>query len=104
MSIHEQRIVLRILESCQAELKGVKLKDYAGTTRKFEHGLWDVDAQMHVSDVCLLYTSPYTGTGHPEQLKYLQGVWSRQLDKKNRIRYTAVSYTHLDVYKRQDIR
>ena len=63
MSIHEQRIVLRILEACQAELKGVKLKDYAGTKRKFEHGLWDVDAQMHVSD--------------------------------------AVSYTHLDVYKRQ---
>ena len=30
---------------------------------------------------------PYTGTGHPEQLKYLEGVWSRQLDKKNRIRY-----------------
>ena len=26
MSIHEQRIVLRILEACQAELKGVKLK------------------------------------------------------------------------------
>ena len=46
MSIHEQRIVLRILEACQAELKGVKLKDYAGTKRKFEHGLWDVDAQM----------------------------------------------------------
>ena len=38
MSIHEQRIVLRILEACQAELKGVKLKDYAGTKRKFEHG------------------------------------------------------------------
>ena len=37
MSIHEQRIVLRILEACQAELKGVKLKDYAGTKRKFEH-------------------------------------------------------------------
>lgn len=51
MSIHEQRIILRILEACQAELKGVKLKDYAGTKRKFEHGLWDVDAQMHVSDV-----------------------------------------------------
>ncbi|MCS2819994.1 hypothetical protein NXW87_21665 [Bacteroides fragilis] len=46
-----KRIVLRILEACQAELKGVKLKDYAGTKRKFEHGLWDVDAQMHVSDV-----------------------------------------------------
>lgn len=24
---------------------------------------------------------PYTGTGHPEQLRYLEGVWSRQLDK-----------------------
>ena len=24
---------------------------------------------------------------HPEQLRYLEGVWSRQLDKKNRIRY-----------------
>ena len=41
----------RQLEACQAELKGVKLKDYAGTKRKFEHGLWDADAQMHVSDV-----------------------------------------------------
>ena len=32
-------------------IERVKLKDYAGTKRKFEHGLWDVDAQMHVSDV-----------------------------------------------------
>lgn len=34
-----------------------------------------------------LLDESYTGTGHPEQLKFLQGVWSRQLDKKNRIRY-----------------
>lgn len=34
-----------------------------------------------------LHEHPRTGTGHPEQLKFLQGVWSRQLDKKNRIRY-----------------
>ena len=26
---------------------------------------------------------PYTGTGHPEQLRYLEGVWSRQLDKRD---------------------
>ncbi len=32
---------------------------------------------------------PYTGTGQPEQLRYLQGVWSRKLDKKNRIQYTV---------------
>ena len=29
---------------------------------------------------------PHTGTGHPEQLRYMEGVWSRQMDKKNRIR------------------
>lgn len=32
---------------------------------------------------------PYSGTGHPEQLRYMRGVWSRKLDKKNRIRYTV---------------
>lgn len=36
-----------------------------------------------------LKVHPYTGSGHPEQLRYLQGVWSRKLDKKNRIRYTV---------------
>ena len=30
---------------------------------------------------------PYTGTGHPHQLRYANGIWSRKLDKKNRLRY-----------------
>ncbi len=31
---------------------------------------------------------PYSGTGHPEPLRYLSGnVWSRRIDKKNRLRY-----------------
>ena len=30
---------------------------------------------------------PYTGTGHPHQLRYTDGVWSRKLDKKNRLQY-----------------
>lgn len=30
---------------------------------------------------------PYTGTGKPHQLRHLEGVWSRKLDKKIRIRY-----------------
>lgn len=53
MSIHEQRIVLRILELCQIEtLQGVKLKEYTGQNApKFQHGLFDVDVTMHVSDV-----------------------------------------------------
>ena len=32
---------------------------------------------------------PYEGTGKPEQLKYQPLLWSRRLDKKNRIRYTV---------------
>ena len=30
MSIHEQRIILRILEYCQDEVKGMKIKEYMG--------------------------------------------------------------------------
>lgn len=32
---------------------------------------------------------PYTGTGHPEHLKHLPELWSRHIDKKNRIIYTV---------------
>jgi addiction module toxin, txe/yoeB family len=34
-----------------------------------------------------LRAHPYTGTGHPHQLRHVNGVWSRKLDKKNRLRY-----------------
>jgi toxin YoeB len=40
---------------------------------------------------------PYTGTGKPEQMKYISVMWSRRLDKKNRIRY-AVSEEFSTVY------
>lgn len=35
-----------------------------------------------------LQEHPTTGTGKPELLKGLNGVWSRRIDKKNRLRYT----------------
>ena len=31
---------------------------------------------------------PYTGTGKPEPLKYIPNVWSRRLNKKERVLYT----------------
>lgn len=34
-----------------------------------------------------LQEHPYTGTGHPHQLRYLDGIWLRKLDKKNCLRY-----------------
>ena len=36
---------------------------------------------------------PYTGTGHPHQLRYANGVWSRKIDKKNRLRYLVKNTT-----------
>ena len=43
MSIHEQRIILRILEFCQDELKGLKIKD---NLCKLEHNKYDVTIEM----------------------------------------------------------
>lgn len=34
-----------------------------------------------------LQEHPYTGTGHHHQLRHVNGIWSRKLDKKNRLRY-----------------
>ncbi len=36
-----------------------------------------------------LSEDPYRGEGKPEQLRYIPGMWSRRLDKKNRLRYTV---------------
>ncbi len=30
---------------------------------------------------------PYTGTGKVKQLRGVQGIWSRRIDKKNRLLY-----------------
>lgn len=46
MSIHEQRIILRILEFCQDELKGLKIKDHLC---KLEHNKYDVTIEMPAS-------------------------------------------------------
>ncbi len=35
-----------------------------------------------------LSNHPTTGSGQPEQLKFTKDIWSRRLDKKNRLRYT----------------
>lgn len=73
MSIHEQRIVLRILEKCQIEaLQGVLIKSYTGQDApKFEHGLCDVDVTMHVSDVI------FSNREHGEIIKVLDDLSGR---------------------------
>lgn len=36
-----------------------------------------------------LKVHPYNGTGYPEPLRHLEGMWSRRIDKKNRLIYTV---------------
>lgn len=48
LSIHQMRLIIRILEFCQAELKGLKIK---GNLRKIEHQNDDVLIKIPVSDV-----------------------------------------------------
>ena len=33
--------------------------------------------------------SDVQASGHPHQLRHVNGIWSRKLDKKNRLRYTV---------------
>ena len=45
-------------------------------------------SEESIKELLKLREHPYTGTGHPHQLCYLNGIWSRKLDKKNRLLYT----------------
>ena len=65
-----------ISETARKELAAL-MKSEVSAFKKFEKLISEL--QEH----------PYTGTGHPHQLRYLQGIWSRKLDKKNRIRYSV---------------
>lgn len=66
----------RIDWSDEAIKDAVKLrKSDAAAYRKLQKLL--VELQEH----------PYTGTGKPEVLKGFRGMWSRRIDKKNRLRY-----------------
>ena len=39
-----------------------------------------------IEEVC---RTPFTGTGKPELLKHLGGVWSRRIDREHRLLYSV---------------
>lgn len=88
MSIHEQRIVLRILEICQIDaLQGVLIKPYTGQSApKFEHGLWDVQVSIHVSDVI------FSNRQHKEIINALDKLSERYFTYYDGIVWTKCSY------------
>jgi toxin YoeB len=67
---------VKVAEEARKQLRQIYKSGNKAVIRKIE--------QLFVE----LSEHPYTGTGQPEQMKYIQGMWSRRLDKKNRLRYT----------------
>lgn len=76
MSINEQRVILRIMEACQAELKGLKLKD---NLRRIKHGLFDVELSMPVSDA---FVGDYKPNDALEILRDLTGRSFEYMDEE----------------------
>ena len=52
MTVHEVRIILRLIERCNEEITGYQWKEYVGDhAPKFEHGLFDVTVTMYKQDI-----------------------------------------------------
>lgn len=65
--------------------------ELAGTSKKDLQQIHKSGNKALIREVEQLFLElsehPYEGTGKPEQLKYQPHLWSRRLDKKNRLRY-----------------
>lgn len=77
MSINEQRVVLRILEFCQKEIKGIRISE---NLRQIEHTLFDVKLTMPISDA---FFSDYKPADVKEALRTLSHRSFEYCDNKN---------------------
>lgn len=67
---------VRISPIAEKELKAVHKSGDKGSIKKIEKLIDELSEH------------PKTGTGKPEQLKGVENIWSRRIDKKNRLLYT----------------
>lgn len=67
---------VRISPIVEKELKAVHKSGDKGSIKKIEKLIDELSEH------------PKTGTGKPEQLKGVENIWSRRIDKKNRLLYT----------------
>lgn len=71
---------VRISPIAERELKAVHKSGDKGSIKKIE--------KLIEKLIDELSEHPKTGTGKPEQLKGVENIWSRRIDKKNRLLYT----------------
>lgn len=67
---------VRISPIAEKKLKAVHKSGDKGSIKKIEKLIDELSEH------------PKTGTGKPEQLKGVENIWSRRIDKKNRLLYT----------------
>lgn len=71
------RYSVELTENAQADLRKIHKSGNTAVIKKME--ILFIELSEH----------PYTGTGKPEPLKGIPQMWSRRLDKKDRIIYTV---------------
>lgn len=83
LTIHQMRLIIRILEFCQAEIKGLKIKD---NLRQFEYQNDDVLIKIPVSDV---YFSDFSLKTIRNDLKDLRERTIEFYDNTNKIWFSC---------------
>lgn len=97
MSIHEHRIMMRVLEYCQTEaLQGQRLKPFVGENApKFDHGLFNVDVTMNVRDAI------FSGLTHKDVTDALDALSSRSFTYEDDEEWWKCSFISNPVYKKR---
>ena len=96
MSVHEMRIIIRLIERCNEEITGYIWKDYVGANKpKFEHNLFDVTVTLYAQDVFI-----NSDLKHKEIIQVLDNLSNRSISHDSPEEWWKVSFCSNPVYKK----
>lgn len=96
MSVHEMRIIIRLIERCNEEITGYIWKEYVGLDKpKFEHNLFDVTVTMYAQDVFI-----NSDLKHKEIVQVLDNLSNRSISHDSPEEWWKVSFCSNPVYKK----
>lgn len=96
MSVHEMRIIIRLIERCNEEITGYIWKDYVGSNKpKFEHNLFDVTVTMFAQDVFF-----NSNLNHKDIIQVLDNLSNRSISHDSPEEWWKVSFCSNPIYKK----
>ena len=96
MSVHEMRIIIRLIERCNEEITGYIWKEYVGQNKpKFEHNLFDVTVTLYAQDVFI-----NSDLKHKEVIQVLDNLSNRSISHDSPEEWWKVSFCSNPVYKK----